>query len=145
MDLKPDEKPLHARVAEALGWTNIRFGDPFPGMSGYGGAGYEDTWLGTPSDAIMRVNDMVGDNWKRPGGVTIRRYDTDWRSTGPLIKRYGIALYHSGPGWSAFAGEVEDYGSERYLRGGTHEYGTEPLLAVCNLILALHAAGKLEP
>jgi hypothetical protein len=62
------DKPLHVRVAEALGWT------PSGSING--------VWWGNPHDE------------NAPGHYAIPRYDTDWSATGPLIERYGITLDH---------------------------------------------------
>lgn len=78
------------------------------------------------------------------------RYDTSWEATGPLIERYAIDL-----SWHP---ANEDGDSERWLavawipirKGVPVEVkkveGPTPLIAVCELILKLAAAGKLtEP
>lgn len=100
------EKPLHVKVAEALGWSR--------------------------SDSVGVSDDG---RWWSP---ICPRYDTDWSATGPLIERYEIHLFserHTGTGvtWEA----------ERPL-GEVTGYGSTPLIAVCNLLLALHDAGKLR-
>jgi hypothetical protein len=114
------EKPLHVQVAEALGWQH--------------------------DGALMS---MTG---TRPGGSypqRIPRYDTDWAATGPLIERYDLALEptsiairsalpDSEP-WTATAGLRNTRNGQEWARGAT------PLLAACNLILSLAAAGKLMP
>jgi hypothetical protein len=121
------EKPLHVQVAEALGWTDLR-----PQTWDIGGTKYvRDEWGGIlfdkPGDTVPRV-------WGR-----VPRYDTDWSATGPLIEKYGINLTGPRP-WDACRG---------HDREGFHDEpngeGPTPLIAVCNLLLALKAAGKLEP
>jgi hypothetical protein len=96
------DKPLHVRVAEALG-SMVRL---------------QEGW------------------WERLDGAiwtaAIPRYDTDWSATGHLIEKYGIDLERGG------AGQWRAYGP------GSEAEGDTPLLAVCNLLLALKAAGKLE-
>jgi hypothetical protein len=119
------EKPLHVRVAEALGWTSIGPGNSMN--------------LSDPGAGYPPKNQIVGH--KEP----IPRYDTDWAATGPLIERYGIdteAISYSPTdrtyGWKARACPVWN-GDESMTT-----YGETPLLAVCALILALHEAGKLK-
>jgi hypothetical protein len=107
-------RPLHVRVAEALGWVDMR---PRSEDGLWGGQAPDVSWP-----------------WTSPP-----RYDTDWSATGPLIEKYGIRVELTGPvvihpigKWRA------DYGF------GEHDgFGATPLLAVCNLILALKDAGKL--
>lgn len=120
------EKPLHVRVAEALGCTETYY-DDHPYVPG---------WRGKPADG-------------HGGSPHVPRYDTDWSATGPLIERYGISVTMddddaSSVGWLA--------GTFEYVCGsdGYHAYmdrgyatGETPLIAVCNLILALKEAGKL--
>lgn len=112
-----DEKPLHVRVAEALGWTHISL----------------NTW--------HQRNNWAG---MYPGGAAgsrrIPRYDTDWAATGPLIERIPITVgRYMSPfmdgAWYATAPGPSVIQSERT--------GATPLVAVCNLILALKEAGNL--
>jgi len=103
------EKPLHVRVAEALGWKNCH-----PAC---------EIWWGLTPNGDIR-------------GVT--RYDTDWSATGPLIEKCSVNVLRnsrlgSGPAWKA---QWDD--NPRY-----HELADKPLVAVCNLILALKEAGRL--
>lgn len=59
-------------------------------------------------------------------------YTTDWRVTGPLMERYQISVFKYSDGeWAARDGDRQ---------GGD---GKTPLLAVCNLLVALGAAGRL--
>jgi hypothetical protein len=79
---------------------------------------------------------------------TLMRYDTDWSATGPLIERMGIEVAPDddarspsgdvGKSWYSFQWSQED---SEYLNAK----GPTPLIAVCNLILSLAAAGKLTP
>jgi hypothetical protein len=79
----------------------------------------------------------------------VARYDTDWAATGPLIEKYRLFVgryadwSHDGR-WYAMqtvAGYPESMpGKDERLE----RTGTTPLEAVCHLILALKAAGKLE-
>lgn len=78
------------------------------------------------------------------------RYDTDWNATGPLIERYNITLFRDygifggtkpwTDYWRAMFRAVDDlqFGAEKEALGPT------PLIAACNLLLALYAAGKLQ-
>ena len=68
------DKPLHVRVAEALGWTNPRV--------------EEKTGLW--------VANVPGQHW---GPSTIPRYDTSWKATGPLIEKHGLMLWKAGEHW----------------------------------------------
>lgn len=125
--MSTEEKPLHVQVAEALGWVKLHERQQL----------YYVKWLkggqrqvgGTPWQ-------WHGEN---PQGVSggeylVPRYDTNWAATGPLIERFEIQLLPLGNGaWAATKG----IGTPRLIDGLT------PLIATCNLILALHAVGKL--
>jgi hypothetical protein len=70
-----------------------------------------------------------------PTGVfalAVPRYDTDWSATSPLIERLGLVLYCSDRPWADAPGQ------------NVSADGETPLIAVCNLILALKEAGKLH-
>lgn len=118
------EKPLHVRVAEALGWRELRClgnRDSWEGLTPYGTPhGYRD---GEPY--WLRMDDMP---------ERVPRYDTDWSATGPLIEGHDITLFRTVEGWEARSEAI----------CSPCPFGATPLLAVCNLILALHAAGKLD-
>ena len=115
------EKPLHVQVAEALGWLDITY---FPGPGNHAGV-----WKGYPAGL------------EDGGWAPIPRYDTDWNATGPLIEKYGVWLHPCDCGepkehhWTANS-ELDAFESD----GGD---GKTPLIAVCNLILALKESGKL--
>jgi len=102
------EKPLHVRVAEALGWTDLSTN----GLLTY-------PWYGIP--------------WPNTIRRSVPYYDSDWSATGPLIEKYGICV--SPDGRSSTWGASGD---------GSWKQGEKPLIAICNLILALAAAGKLK-
>ena len=72
-------------------------------------------------------------------------FSSSWDATGPLIEKYGILLYQdsSSGSWQAYSGEVREFYNELYLPGDDFATGPTPLVAVCHLILTLHAAGKL--
>lgn len=120
------EKPLHVRVALALGWRLavhpcLKYGD----------------WWWEPGQEDAATSDDA-----------LPRYDTDWSATGPLIERFKVCLdaparlcdapdKHDCLKWKAGENSANDDALE--LTGDT------PLLATCNLILALSEAGKLQP
>jgi hypothetical protein len=115
-------KPLHVRVAEALGCRVVR-----------------DNSKGTYTLKVPHGVDQISFVTPEGAWTAAPRYDTAWSVTGPLIERYGIALEQAmqimdppkrGRTWVAAS-------------GGIYGYGADPLRAVCDLILALHAAGKL--
>jgi len=64
-------------------------------------------------------------------------FDTDWSATGPLVERFKISVApdQSLPGsWGAWVGDFAPLAQ----RAAT------PLLAICNLIVALAREGKLS-
>lgn len=125
------EKPLHVRVAEALGETVLFDKDDIGEM---------DYWY-------TEREDRKG----RPRHEAVPRYDTSWDATGPLMEKYGISLTEPGEhggaetnwlaskrvGWVAIGSSPHAYPDVIEAEGGTI------LLAVCNLLLALKEAGKL--
>lgn len=116
-----EDKPLHVRVAEALGCLVL-----------------------TKADSAMRYRCGCDDGEHQ--GTTwdaVLRYDTEWSATGPLIERYSFHVQPMPPTftaqpWGAFLAHID--GASSVVGDG---YGPTPLIAVCNLILALHEAGKL--
>jgi hypothetical protein len=120
------EKPLHVRVAEALGWTDLREEAYVISEKTYTAG----EWRG-------RRGIGTGMHWGRPP-----RYDTDWSATGSLIERYHIDLW-----WENTSGDGQWTATTNFRDGGdliVMGTGPSPLIAVCNLILALKEAGKLE-
>jgi hypothetical protein len=125
--MSEQEKPLHVKVAEALGWT-LAFD-----------SAYEHGWFARPpANSGFRFGEEDTPN----SCYFIPRYDLDWSATGPLIEKYGIATarYQAGADWWA----------SRWSRADIRDpippvkgIGPTPLIAVCNLLLALSAAGKL--
>jgi len=104
------EKPLHVRVAKALGWARLSNGRAYSAPE----------WTGVPPNESL--------------AVLVPRYDTDWSFIGPLIEKHEMAIFPEAPGlWAA-----TEYRYELY-----DQYGPTPLVAVCNLLLALKEAGKL--
>jgi hypothetical protein len=131
----PVEKPLHVRVAEALGhgprMVRVR--------------GTADRYVPVWTDNAYWLSDGAHTEAELQA-VPVPRYDTDWSATGPLIEKYRIAMWTAGP-----VGELLGDGHDRWrcnsddngLQLEGSEVGPTPLIAVCNLILALHEAGKL--
>jgi hypothetical protein len=136
------EKPLHVRVAEALGYPS--------GAAPCDGSDWHfDSRMGSGSafnaafSTVWRDVFDYGDRWRCPHELnTIPRYDTSWQATGPLIERFRLLLRPLDDG---------GYMAEHY-RGGVlivARPGDTPCLAVCWLLLALadkfdiSAAGKL--
>ncbi len=127
-----EDKPLHVRVAEALGWiglTNER----------------APWWYGYPRSGTALL-DAVRDG---SGRFRVPDYTTDWSATGPLIEKYRISVFmpdefcpDKGP-WIAGIGGAHGW-DDGAVCLSEDVNGPTPLLAVCQLILALHAAGKLE-
>jgi hypothetical protein len=112
--------PLHVQVAEALGWTY---------WSADGRAATHCVPPGTELD--VSDNPVVALPLHE-----IPHFDTDWSATGPLIERYEIDVWRSARMWKAAPDTP----------GGTIVgRGTTPLIAICHLILALKADGKLCP
>lgn len=124
------EKPLHVRVAEALGCKPVQATDPEARRrheeSGMWGA----CWCANGGD------DKGPHSASGVPTTELARYDTDWAATGPLIERYYINLESLGEhGW-----EASNYpGGLSILR----VTDTTPLLAACKLILYMKADGTL--
>lgn len=131
------DKPLHVRVAEALGWTNCQLCPDGPDIHG------RQHWVGDQPviGGVVRQSHCMPE------------YDTDWAATGPLIEKYRISLsatykLFDGDDGLPLPGDTWIASDDRRrAKGGfpvAMEPGSTPLIAVCNLILALHAAGKLS-
>jgi hypothetical protein len=120
------ERPLHVRVAEALGWHDFHvLGD---------------------GEHVGQHPDKERNRKHSYAVEAIPRYDTDWSATGPLIEKYRIELE-----WERLITPARDF---VWTASWGQQIGhltpviysasdTTPLIAVCNLLLALHAAGKL--
>ena len=124
------EQPLHVRVAEALGCKVSKHA--ILGWScGCKTKRDEPSWPHGETSCGQDGEERYPD---------VRRYDTDWAATGPLIERYAVHVEPDAchpPQWLAF---VLHAGEEFTVSEGP---GKTPLEAVCALILALKEAGKL--
>jgi uncharacterized protein DUF2591 len=117
------ERPLHVRVAEALGWSQI--GALQPG------------W-GTPPLGTMIKSPVGLSGYEQPlSHDRVPRYDTDWSATGPLIERFGI--------WLLYVASEREWSASAWHPDGLAANGASPLVAVCELILVLRAEGALAP
>mgnify|MGYP000884990453 FL=1 len=123
-----DDRPLHVRVAEALGWTYL------------GPSEVEDGWEGEPPDAFELLPDGIRRRLDQHVGVP--RYDLDWSATGPLIERFKLNLYPWSDG--SWVADSDFSAATAVLSVDMEGSGATPLIAVCNLVLALAAAGKLD-
>lgn len=126
-----EDKPLHVRVAEALGCKPIQ------------GATTEDGLFCDCEDCAHCPG--RGEGWGHACGLS--RYDLDWSATGPLIERFRMCV-------GQYVDDIETYRAGKWYAVQTATvYDTEykpieaiapsPLRAVCALILKLKAEGKL--
>ena len=125
-------KPLHVQVAEALGCKPAIYWENSP-------------WECRCEDSPHAAHTIHSECCHSHSGMAcndgdLAAYDTDWAATGPLIEKYGLRVYphqgmdaHGDGGWNASRGSWADF-----------HVGATPLVAVCNLILALAKAGKLQ-
>jgi len=124
------DKPLHVQVAEALG-CKLRLIEQTPAVLG-------SYWTcGCPE--FQSHGNLHG----------CHRYDTDWSATGPLIEKHNLHLRPQ-PWWPRADQPEKAWEARAYLTKPEHreeaiygEPGSTPLIAVCNLILALAKEGKL--
>jgi hypothetical protein len=124
------ERPLCIQVAEALGCT-------LGSMSDIDGPVYYCKCPGGVHEARIGINKLPGKHW-------IKRYDLDWSATGPLIEKYEWDL-RATP-WRDGTKEWEATAwlpSRPEPKDIVHADGPTPLIAVCELIVKLHKAGKL--
>lgn len=148
-------KPLHVQVAEAIGWSAWQSKHGHWIVTDPDGGSHEDGFF----FPVAKYDSETGERL-RPrqwwDEVDSPRYDTDWSATGPLIERLKLLIAktewpygHPLDGqtcWMAATGFGGTHG-EHWIDDGINKpaYGATPLIAICNLILALKAAGKLEP
>lgn len=125
-----DTRPLHVRVAEALGWTATHLRDA-PEAHACGDI------LITDPERMRWKGRAPGEQLVGPHGCTlIPRYDTDWAAAGPLIERYAISL-------SFAISEKHEHRFEWIAREndgdcrcvGRFEWDKSPLVAVCRLLV----------
>jgi hypothetical protein len=121
--------PLHVRVAEALGCKPKTFSP-----------------VGRHPDTIGYSCACPGANRGEAHGdmLGVNRYDRDWSVTGPLVEKFCITVTDglTAQGWMAVTWlEASQDEGARWAEEGQ---GETPLIAVCNLILALKEAGKLN-
>lgn len=132
------EKPLHVKVAEALGWTCIGQDEWNPHL--WRGCVPWATGHATGTPTLDPPWPSCVGKWTLAGGY-LPLFDTDWAVTGPLIEKYGIRLYE--PGYaigedrSMWTADIADGPMLRW-----QSWGRTPLLAVCGLIVS--RAGKLK-
>lgn len=118
--MSTDEKPLHVRVAEALG--------TFHKQHEWDEPDWRDRAF---SQGCTYACGALKHEPCAP------RYDTDWAATGPLVEKYQLRI-------SPFGGSLWEAWVNETAHGGIRGPGRTPLEAICNLLLALHAAGKLK-
>jgi hypothetical protein len=126
-----EDKPLHVRVAEALGCSPDEY---VPAGSWEGRKAWSCHCLGA------NKGEAHGDM------MSVYRYDLDWSVTGPLIEKYDISL-------DSPEVDCDDHAAHTCLKWvalpkvsslkveGVSEKG--PLEAVCFLLLKMAEAGKL--
>lgn len=123
------ERPLHVLVAEALGTLHIL--GPTIGKTDDGRRSIRRCTL-HPNETY--AYEFVTDH---DGRVVAPRYDTDWCAAGQMIEALRLSVRAAAGGsWAARKDEPERVGQEYH--------GATPLIAACNLIVALAVAGKLE-
>jgi hypothetical protein len=138
------EKPLNARVAEALGFKVrdlSKYGCTAQCVSGPSEAGAFHGARSGPHDHI-RWEYWKPYEWEDDGDwKLVENYDTDWSASGQLVEKNRVTItdFASEP-WMAARDFTVDYDG---WRAGEYAYGRTPLVALCNLILALKESGKL--
>lgn len=145
-------EPLHVQVALALGWRWYVHApganSAHPGMRYLAPPDHKTLLSGdfaeyASGDEPLAIYTMSGtDKTLETWQASVPHYDTDWSAGGPLLERFEITLHRArtdeiGWHWRAWPKEVD---------GGLPcpwQPADKPLTAVCNLIVSLHAAGKL--
>lgn len=123
-----DEKLLHVRVAEALGCKPV-LTPARPAFAEY--------WSCSCPDQIHNADSDEGRQY------WIATYDTDWSATGPLIERLHISVLDEQRSIDPRQKWQASLWPHGLANDAEERFGPTPLVAICNLILALHAAGKL--
>src|SRR3972149_11093735 len=91
------EKPLHVRVAEALGWTQLA-----QDVGEWWGRGPE----GTTYRSFMNGSSCGYPSYNNSG---VPLFDTDWAVTGPLIEQLRVDLTEEREGlWGASSWNILD-------------------------------------
>lgn len=134
-----EEKPLHVRVAEALGCrlAIYNLGDRTTYECGCAPERAGDL---TNCRRYPHGQDAITDDGERYGSSMLPLYDTDWAATGPLIERFKLDV------WCSLGGDPRNPWASRadFAPGEPEMRGSTPLVAVCWLIVALAQDGKLE-
>jgi hypothetical protein len=128
-----EEPELYVQVAEALGWTDIQ---PCGNIMLPDSSFYD----GRPPGAVV----IIG--WPQEGRRIVPRYDIDWSATGPILERLGIGVQLQGR-WSTSGVAKQEWVAEAHwptYQARYVEFGPTPQIAVCNLILDLARAGRME-
>jgi hypothetical protein len=124
----PPEKPLHVRVAEAIGWTETHetgAGIVLPGAV--------SVWRGRPPGDVL----VYVERDRMPG---VSRFDTDWSVTGPLLERLDIGLRYFDSREFKELPLPGSWGAEwpfDFVKAYT--YAAIPLVAACEAIVAMSA------
>jgi len=141
-----EPKPIHVLIAEALGCKPVYSTDPRFRAKQFPACQCEHPGHRAPGNPTYEM----------------ARYDTDWSATGPLIERYAISLaspfdfipsepdlnwkasFQKGCMYPHYADSQTQQESSVQCTCINDVEGETPLLAVCALLLALSAAGKLR-
>lgn len=138
-----EEKPLHVRVAEALGET-VEFRVPAWDYR----KDAPPTWMRKlrpgahvrPTPDTVRIVGEDDDFWTECDD----RYDLHWKTGGPLIERYGIGVALTQKAFDIEPRLPGDTWIARTWQQQEFAVGPTPLIAACDLILKLHSTGKLR-
>lgn len=130
-------RPLHIRVAEALGWTEFEFSG-WAWLKGERGETIENIPIHEDSRSWRAFSPWQVHKEHAGQKQSVPHYDTDWDEIGPLIEQYRIDLSYdsSRNTWRA----VPAYG----MPGSKSDTGPGIPVAACELILRLVEAGKLK-
>lgn len=141
-----EERPIHVRVAEALGCNSY----------------FVEESANRPTEGFHVITGWrCGCTERVHGLANVHRYDTDWAVMGPVAEKLGISTYswdasdgvrYWGATWSGPEKTCGECGAKSTERLGSPEWSApieeqrcqSPLLAICNLILLLKEKGKLD-
>lgn len=127
---EPAEKPFHVKVAEALGCKPR----------------YCPTMDIKDSDWCCNCPGYPHEAGHDRDSCELARYDTDWFAVGPVFETLGTVGHNmglqceNGGHWLAWKCDLGKADPLESYQGR----GATATVAICNLILALRAAGKLE-